>query len=278
MDSRILAAALLLGASACKEAERAPLALEDANVFLFTNFEEADEVLAPVIADLEAAMATIDLAGDLDLRSFTVPILAFDQLGGANAPAEVEAINQIPSLILGESTHDYATNKTVATELNHVCIESNSTKFYGRTIVSDQACWDDGSCAVLRTTNEVRKENALAKAWYDLFKDYRVVVLEDGREAMISRAWIEDVFVGDRGSNEFAQTFTIEAWIPGESTTLRSYGMWAEINIGLGDDLMQGQIIDGVDEGFGNADGFLGGDTSDCGADRDRAYDREVEE
>lgn len=274
----LLTTALVLGA--CMPAERAPLGLDDATTYLFTNFEGDATELALVVGDLETEMDSFDLTADdvKNDRARTLDVLTEDELGGATMPPDADPEEQIATVVLGRSEQPMQAQIDLALEDNHVCIESNTTRYYGRTFLEGQDCFGDGSCAFLRTDNEVRKENFLAKAWYDLFKDYRRITLEDGREVMLSRSWSPESYPSDNGSGEFTQSFTIEAWIPDpDGGVKRMYGMWTEINIGLPDDLMQGQIIDGIDEGFYNAEQFMAGDTSECDADRDREYDRETE-
>lgn len=276
--SRCVALAAVVMSGACKEAPRASLELEDATVYLFTNFNGDAEELGFAVQDLEAAIngSGVDLTGDPRERAFTLPQLNSETLGDLEQVPETSAENQVPTVALGRSRHDYAANVALASEPNHVCIESNTTVAYIREFLSDLSCFEDGSCDTLETVNAVRKENFLAKAWYDLFKDYRQIELDDGRMAMLSRSWTEEVFLGDNGTAEFAQNYTIEAWIPDGDTTLRAYGIWAEINMGLGDDFLQGEIIDGLTEGYDNADDFIDGtpQADYCEADRDAVIER----
>jgi hypothetical protein len=277
---RYLALLTLLATTGCKSAVEAPETLDAALKSGFGDFETEDvRVLQAAVEKLREEMAALDLTAEDQLaRAFTPSFLQHDELGGLTPPPETLPEEQTPVALFGQSVHGFADNLALAGEPNHVCIESNSTKFFRRTFVSDEGCFLDGSCDVLRTTNEVRKENPIAKAWYDLFKDYRSFELEDGTKVMLSRSWIEEIFYGDGGGNNFAQTFTIEAWIENGDKTDRLYAMWADINIGLPDDIMANQIRDGLNEGFFNADQFIAGDLSECDADRDRAYDRETEE
>ncbi|HMV65917.1 MAG TPA: hypothetical protein PKA64_03620 [Myxococcota bacterium] len=261
----------------CKPAPDAPLSLEDGVTFLFSDFEGDAAELESAILDVETEIKGADLSADAKDRAFTLPKLTADKLGGATAPPGTDPNNQVATVLLGRSERSFDDNYDLALELNYVCIESDTTVFYGRTLVSGGDCWADRSCEYLRTTNEVRKENLLAKAWYDLFKDYRRVDLSDGRTAMIGRSWTEEVFPGDNGNTEFAQNFSVELWVPDGSSTLHAYAIWAEINIGLGADAMQTLIIDGLDQGFEFSDGFMAGTAPEdygCPNDRDRAYDR----
>jgi hypothetical protein len=276
---RSFAPSVLILAAACQTAVEAPATLEGALKSTFTNFETEDvRVLQVAVVKMMEEMEAFNLTDEDSLaRAVSPSALTHEELGGVTPPPDTDPADQVPVALFGQSVHDFDANRTLAGEPNQVCIESNSTKFYARTFTTDEACFVDGTCEFLRTTNEVRKENIIAKAWYDLFKDYRAFELEDGTRVVLSRSWIEEVFFGDGGGNSFSQTFTTEAWIDDGDKTDRMYTMWAEINIGLGDDIMEGQIRDGLDEGFFNADQFLSDDLSECGADRERAYDRDEE-
>jgi hypothetical protein len=279
MRSVTIVLGVVLALTGCKTAVEAPEGLDAATKSLFTNFEiEDDEILVLSLEVLEAETADLDLtSSDVLSRTVAPSFLTHDQLGGVTHPPGTDPNNQVPVQVFGLSIHDHEANLSLSVETNHVCIESNTTKFYGRTVTEGGDCFLDGSCAFLRTENEVRKENILARAWYDMFKDYRTLELSDGRRAILARGWTEEVFLGDNGSNEFAQTFTLETWIEDQDQSKRSYAMWAEINIGLPDEVMEGTIRDGMNEGFDNADQFLSDDLSACGADRDQEYDRDAE-
>ncbi len=258
----------------------------DPAVRLFASFEDEDTtLLVGALLTFETLAEDYDLTATVDQRSFITNPLTAENLGGADAVPGTSPDDQIPRVVLGRSLRTYDENVTLAWELNQVCIESNTTMYYARTLTSDLACFQDASCDALRSTNEVRKENPLAKAWYDLYKDFRRVDLGDGREALISRSWADKVYQGDNGRTDFAQSYVAEAWIPQEGQLLRVYASWFEINIGLGDDAMAGLIIDGIAEGMENADAFLAIEDRDaedafdyCGADPEREYDRPAAE
>jgi hypothetical protein len=218
---------------------------------------------------------TLDLTGSLGDRSFTPPILTDEFKGGVTGP-DVAAEEQVPVSVAGMSRHDLDTNLGLVGETNQVCIESNTTVFYERTFTTDEACFLDGSCDTLSTENEVKKENLLAKVWYDVFKDYRTVELTDGRQAMLARSWTEEVFLGENGSNSFDQTYAIEVWIPDAtdaSQTRRYYTFWSSVTLGGVDDAFYATLVEGgLDEGYQNADNFVDGEL--CGNDRDFVNDR----
>lgn len=269
---------------ACKPADEAPdvvvgeqvYALADIPHLMFTNFDAGDATLmTQLLEDLKLEVGKVDLSVKPKDRAFTIPSLTADQLGGAVMPEGVDPANQVSTVVLGQSTHTVDANAALVIEANQICIESETTKYAGRTFLSDAACFPGRGCDVLRTSQEVRKENLLAKAWYDQFKDFRWFAMADGTPALVARSWVPKVYLGDGGNTSFDQSFTLEAWIPNGDTTLRAYAMWAEINIGLPPDVMQNIILDGLGESMEFADQFIDDPTAAwCPNDRNRAYDR----
>lgn len=266
MRSVVLSSLLALPLIACTPAEDAPedvgegatYALADIPAVLFTNFDGGDDALVTTaLEDLKAEILAADLSVSAKDRSYTLPVLTESEMGGATFPAGADPAAQIATVLLGESRHTVALNAELAVEPNQVCIESNTTVYVARTFLSDETCFVGMGCDVLRTSNEVRKENFLAKAWYTQLKDFRWFEMADGSPAIVARSWTPRKYPGDNGNTEFAQSFTVEVWIPHGEATLRAYAMWAEINIGIGPDGMQTLIIEGLNESMGFGDSFL---------------------
>lgn len=257
----------------------------------FTQFDADDGAALPTLTvQLEAALdeAGVDIDGPSAERQFTLydPDAAEDkgaplgaaQLGGAEAPPDTDPALQIGVVAFGRSAQPFETNLEVLLETNQVCIESDTTVYYARTYEGDVEAFRDGTADVIRSTNEVRKElSILAAGWYDLYKDFRRFTLEDGREGVVGRSWIDQVYLGD-GGGEFRQTFTAEAWIDdGDGGALRMYAFWGEINIGLSTVAMRDLISESLLEGFDRGDRFAEDDdvTDYCGQDRARPYTRD---
>jgi hypothetical protein len=267
---------VLLFVAACSSPpEEAPKEIGALSTWLFANFDGDQDELATGTAELQTFLAGTNPGdAELDDRSFTLPILKEADWGTISGPAGTDVNEQLPVAVVGLSSHDLQANIDLSGEKNHVCIESGSTKYYNRVFLSGDDCFADGSCDLLQTENEVRKETLIADVWYDLHKDYRRVVLEDGTEVMYARSWTEEVFPGDSGNNSWDQNFSLEAWIPDGKNTLRYFAIWSAVDIGIvGDDTLVNIVTDGIDEGYEHADAFMGGD-SDCGNDRQREYDR----
>lgn len=257
------------------------LTLTTALPALFKDFEQGADRLTEITDAIEAGVVSqgVDLAGDKDQRVFSIDPLTFDGLDVTH-PSERDPEEQTPVVAFGRSRHDFATNLDTALEKNQVCIESDSTVWYGRTYIpDDETAFRGGTADVLRSLNEVRKElSFIAAGWYDLHKDFRRFELVDGRQVLAARSWAEKVYFGDNGTNEFAQTFVAELWIEDAGEVTRVYAIWPEIKIGLGPDAMRTLVGDSLLEGFERADNF--GDDAGfdyCREPRDREYDRPQE-
>ena len=84
----------------------------------------------------------------------------------------------------------------------------------------------------------MRKESALGKVWFQLFKDYRRETLEDGRNVMHARTYLES-FITDSGKGSWDQNYGYEIWLPAAESneTLRFFGLWSSVQLALlGDD------------------------------------------
>ena len=205
----------------------------------------------------------------------TLPVLKGDDLGGLSIPAGIDAEVQVPVALQGKSKYSPPKTAPLATETNQICIESSTTVWAGRELLSDGACFEDGSCDNLQTFTEVRKENAIAKVWYDMFKDYRTFEFEDAdgnvHDAVIGRAWIEEMFPGDGGNNSWDQLFQLDVGVsdPDGNGGLKWFAMWSSVTLtGIGDDAYANLVRDGVDDAFLYADEFLDGDIQACPNDR----------
>lgn len=302
MRSPISLFALALVASACTpppaldgddtDTDSEDLSLADAIDRAFLDFEGGDDAveLAAIIEAIEAGLTTegVDLDGEVAQRQYTLADPDNPDLEGrgiqpragdrAELPDGTDPADQIGVVTFGRSRQTFATNVETLLETNQVCIESDTTVYYARTYTEGTASdFQAGTIDLLRSTNEVRKElSFLAAGWYDLFKDFRRIELSDGREGVVARSWISEVYEGD-GGGTFYQTFTAEAWIDdGEGGAMRMYAFWGQIDIGLGNGAMRDLIADSLEEGFVRGDNFADDEdvTDYCAEPRDRPYTR----
>lgn len=272
-----LAAVCLLLSACGKVPVEAPEELGELTQYLFVNYEsETGEELVAGLVQLEAYMLDLDLSAELDDRAVTPPNLTDTHLEGVTYPTSVDLEAQVPVAVSYLSDVTMDDHYSLMLEPNQVCIASNGTLYHERVFLTDTACFVDGTCELLETTNEIRFENFLAKVWLDEFQNYRNVELEDGRVAVIQRSWMEQQYDSDNGSSSWDLRFAISVRLPSaddDSQTLRFNSFWSSVTIpGVGDDIYAALVKDGIDEGFMNEDGFITG--AECDNDRDREYDR----
>jgi hypothetical protein len=266
---------LSLVAGCAKPPPEAPKELGDLALFLFEHFEDEDPAeLAAGLQNLQPFVADTDFALDAKDRAVTLPRLEGAALGSLAIPDGADVEKQVPVALAGMSTHPLDGQKELAVEVNQICIESSSTVWAQREFLTDEACFADGSCPDLSIAQEVRKENFLAKVWYDQLKDYRTIELEDEdgnvTQALIARSWIEEVSPGDGGESSWDQLFQLDITFEKGGESLRWFAMWSSITVAvLSDDSYANLVIDGIEEAYGFGDEFLDGTIESCRNDRD---------
>lgn len=265
---------LTLVAGCAKPPPEAPKELGDLSLFLFQHFEDEDPAeFAAGLLNLKGFVEKTDLTLDAKDRAVTLPLLDGEALGSLAIPTGADVEKQVPVALAGLSTHPLDGQKQLAVEPNQVCIESGTTVWAERKFLTDEACFADGSCPDLSITQEVRKENFLAKVWYDQLKDYRTIELEDEEgnvsQALVGRSWIEEVFPGDGGESSWDQLFQLDVTFEKGGESWRWFAMWSSITVtALGDDIYANLVIDGIEEAYVYGDEFLDDDIQSCPNDR----------
>lgn len=267
MSSSWIRVGIVLAAAGCgKKPAEAPKELGDLGLFLFKHFEDEDPAeMSAGIVNMRGMILDSDLTLDAKDRAVTMPILDGDNLGGLEIPAGADPALQIPIAIPGESIHPLDDQLVTILEPNQICIESESTLWAQREFLTDTACFEDGSCDRLEVLQEVRKENPLAKVWFDQYKTYRSFELEDEdgetSRAIVGRSWIEKVFPADGGNNSWDQLFHLDMFIEDPASpdkTLRWFSLWSSVTVSaLGDDLYATLVVEGIDEALLFGDEFI---------------------
>ncbi|MFT4622798.1 MAG: hypothetical protein ACI8PZ_001454 [Myxococcota bacterium] len=262
---------LVLAVGACKQPPpEAPKELVDLSFYLFAEFEADDDVVVAGMQNLQDYLKGEDLEADVKDRAFTLPILDGKNLGGLSIPQGVNAEDQIPIGLPGLSKHKMTDQVDLFVEPNQVCIESATTVWAKREFLEGKSCFAKGDCDRLDIVQEVRKENILAKVWYDQYKSYRRVILDNGDEAFVARSWIEEQYPADGGKNSWDQLFHLDVYLPGKGgDTLRYFAMWSSVVLGgVNDDSYANLVRDGVDESMIFSDEFIAGKIDSCKNDR----------
>jgi hypothetical protein len=157
-------------------------------------------------------------------------------------------------------------------------IEHYSPNHFERTFLEGEDCWPTRDCDVLKTSNDVTKENALMTIDYVFFKDFRWVDLglpdpadvPEGEEAVdpgepiwgfVGRSWQKERFDARNENTSFEQSYTVELWMPNdEGGTTRLLSVWAETvfdDFSFSDDQVAGTTRQGIDENFQDTETWL---------------------
>ena len=263
---------VLLLSVACKPPPDAPKELGELTLFFFENFDSEN------VADLDAGtlnmeeyIKSLDLDAKINDRAVTLPKLAESNLGNIAPTIGAVLSEQVPVGVSAASNFDFETSLKVVPETNYICLDSATSKFSERTFLTDLDCFMDGSCETLSTSQWVRKESALGKVWFQLFRDYRRLTLEDGREVMHARTFMEKSYKTDSDKGAWEQNYAYETWIADGGRTLRFFALWSSVDLALvGDDGWAVLVKDGIDESMQYTDEFLSGTSFDdyCKVDR----------
>jgi hypothetical protein len=261
---------------ACEPPPEAPTDLSDLTLYLYENFDTDLEALAlgaPVMQDF---LLAVDPDWDVADRAVTLPTLTFDRLGGAPETVGADPELQVPVAVMWTSRQPLQSHFLQNVDPNQICYDSSSSVYHHRTFITDPDCFADGSCDVLETVAEIRREEVIASFWYDYYTDVRRVQVDD-QDVLISRGWMLEPAVSDGGDATFGQSYMLDVRMvhpedPGK--TLRFYGIWSSFDmVGVSDDLFSILIRNGIQDSFELLDDFVDGVL--CDNDRDYEPERE---
>jgi hypothetical protein len=274
MRSRLALVSLLLAAAtACKKAPPdANPEFSDALVYVFRSFEGEEADLAYAVRNLEEQIylnMDLDASNSLD-RALSPTHLTAEDVGDLERPQRNLA-DALPVAVAGRSAWPVEDHRLIAMLSDHTVVEPYSPDYFERTFLEGDDCWFDRECEVMKTHNDLIKDNVLLTIPYWFYKDYRWVDLglpdpadvPDGEEAvntgeprwaLVARSWTTETFSGDSGKNTIMQSFTIELWVPmDDGGTLRLLSLWGETELGglnVSDDTVAGTTRVGIDQNF----------------------------
>jgi hypothetical protein len=172
------------------------------------------------VPSLDPETKAIDRAWDMEPP-------AEEDVAGVDRPEDVEAANMLGVSVAYASPWDVDDHVRLQRETDQTPTEPTA-KEYTRT-VTDGQCFAEGSCAVMKTVNDMRRSNLAIKVSFTLLKDFRWVELDDGRRAVISRSWTDQVWVGEGGTSAILQSHSLDVWVEqGDATTWRWQNVWSE--------------------------------------------------
>lgn len=268
---------------ACTPPVEAPAEIGELTLYMYENFdgggEDGAEALPAALVQLDDWLGTLPLSleDSVDDRAVTPPKLPESRLGGAAVPSSFSEELQVPVAVAGEIPQDMDTQLPVMLDANQVCIASGTTVFHEQRFLTDEGCFTDGSCESLETEHEIQIDS-LNNVWIDMLRDYRWVELEDGRQAVVARAWTSDQANAYDGDGTWDQRYDLMVWLPTAdgSGLRRFYSMWSSVTLsGVSDDFYATTVKNGLDEHFVRTETFANGESCD---DRDNAYTRSEDE
>lgn len=290
-----MCAPLVLAAVGCAEPEEleplpdadpeAIVDTEGVSAFLFKHFDDTDttnmeralsEVLVPLMrARIEAVSDPSDPLDPSWLAD--LPTLTEDDLGTLNMPEGVTSGEQkFPTARVRTSAFTVADNRTLATEPNRICLESETTLWAEREFTSDETCFADGTCDRLTILQPTYKQNPIARIWYDQLFDLRVFTIDDGNggevQALVTRGWLEERWFSRNGTNSWDQIWSLDVIIDDGEGSIGWNAYWTSLQIALlGDDLFLNSVREGLHQTAYWTEGYLetGNAHPDCPTARD---------
>jgi len=248
---------LLAAAIGCEPSPEAPTELDELSAYLFRHFETEDEgVLEAGMGNLYEFFRDIDLDVPYQDRAFATSPLTEDDIHGI-VHADRDPALQQPVAMAMDSQHEPRGHSTAIIQSDQTPMEPASPNHYVREYVdpTDPSCFPDRDCAAVDTMNNIKKENLVMNATYDMHKDFRWVEMREagnGEWALLGRAWCEEATIGDAGAITIHQSYSIDAFIlEDDGTTIRYMSLWTETEIdGVDDTIIEGTTRLGMNDMF----------------------------
>lgn len=282
----------LAGSLACGKAPPpANPEFNDALVYAFQSFEGEEVDLAFAVRALEEQVYLgMDVEADsVQDRALTQADLTEADVADVDHPGR-DPRDCLPVAVAGLSAWPPSDHARIQMLSDQTPVEPYSPNHYDRRFLEGQDCWEGIDCPVMRTENDLTKDNILMTISYILMKDFRWVDLglpdpaavpegeeavNDGepRWAIVGRSWMPEAAVGDGGDNTIHQSFSLEIWLPrdggaqgdaaglsGGGGGLRMLALWTETELGgldLSDDAVAATTRGGIDDIFQAAEDWL---------------------
>lgn len=240
----LLFSLLVLG---CAPLPEAPEELTELSPFLFAQHDADPRVLQDAVENLRLGFDQIDLEGSRLERSWIPDPLRSDDVAGTRLddadPADCVAVGLVARTAFGSADHaefaafgDQRTAEPTATDYDRFVLEPE-----------DPGCFPGQVCGSLVTLNDVRRENALYAARFDLHKRYRWV----GEDALIARSWLDQPYEGEGGATTLRQSYGVDVVMRLEDdSVVRFQVVYGEVDLGaleVSDDLSRGVMRAAVD-------------------------------
>ncbi len=254
---------LLAPGTGCKALVDAPTELNELSAYLFRNFENTDvEVLSSGLCNLDAFFSTVDLDQNYSDLAYSLDPLTMDDLDGIVHP-DADPATTLPVGLVTASAFGPREQVDVILLEDQTPVEPNSPNQYDRefTEPGDPECFRDQDCVLVRSMNDIVKENFLMTIPYQMHKDFRwIEMCEEGSTnwAVLGKSWCEDEAWGEGGDNVILQSYSIDVFMPSNDGGVRYMALWSESDIaGFGDDTVEYSIKLGIHQVFVATEEYL---------------------
>ena len=243
---------------ACNPPE-APAELSELGRYFVREFDNADPAFLAVGADsLVELFAEVDFdAATLD-RSTIPTHLEPEDVEGLVRPPDTDLQNSTDVTLYYRSTHPVSAHAAFTVEADQAPAEV-STPEYTRTFLEGDDCFASGDCDLLRTTNDVFRENPMFSLRFELLKDFRWSETSDGEAVLVSRAWTEQTFAAEVGTADLRQSWTLDVFIDSGAGCDRLRVNWAEtvFDPQIGEDIQRNSTRSSMQDAMELADEAL---------------------
>ncbi len=261
MVAPIVAALCWLG-SGCQPPEEAPTELNELSSFLFAHWEDEDDTLrAQGLQNLYAFFEDVDLSQGYNDLAYGLDPLTDEDIDVPHPDADPE--DQLPVGLVTPSAFTPAEHAEVIVLEDQTPVEPNSPDTYDRDFhdPSDPSCFPSRDCTVIRSLNDIVKDNAIMTIPYEMDKDFRWVPIrldDEDTWAILGRSWCEEPGYGDQGNTSIDQSYSIDVFLPGEGGAIRYMALWSASTIpGVEEDVIQGTITFGMHQIFDATEEYL---------------------
>jgi len=252
----------LVLASGCEPPPEAPTELSELSGYLFEHWEdEEDTARAQGLQNLYDFFRDVDLSQDYADLSYALDPLTEDLIDVPHPGRDTSG--QLPVGLVTGSAYRPATHAEVIILTDQSPVEPNSPDTYARTFTepTDPSCFPGQGCDLVRSDNEIVKDNLIMTIPYDMAKDFRWVQIridEQDDWAILGRSWCEEVAVGEQGNTSIDQSFSIDVFLPHDGGGMRYMALWSESTVpGVEDDVIQGTIKLGMHQIFDATEEYL---------------------
>jgi len=246
---------VLMAVVGCKSPLEAPSDLEELSRWMFEEWEDPD-ALAAGAANLLAYSDDVDFEADWEGRSYEGGALSAGVVDGlVSHNYHTEDTNSV--MLFYASRYDATDHQNHIVMEDQLEVEPSSSELYNRSFIEgDAECFLDGSCDLVRSMNNVRRDNALYTIDYDMRKDWRWVEIEDVGTALCARSF--NLESASANLIDLWQGYSVDIFLPGDDGAIRFQSTWQELEMaGLDAEDVSKTIVKGIDDGMAVQDEWL---------------------